>query len=731
MLWSDEFDSNDKDDPNVDVWSYDVGGGGWGNQELQVYDSSNNVRLENGNLVIRVEQNEQGTFTSGRIQTLNKLEFQYARIEARIKIPNPSNGLWPCLWMLGADFNEVGWPLSGSMTLMQMGSAEALSNGQGASQVGSALHWEQNGGPAMDANSIDTGTDLSADYHTYIMDWTPESITTYVDGTLILSKDISSDECSSCDEFHKPYFFIANIAVGGSYMNIFDASDVTATLPAEMWIDYLRIYDNGSTQVTGTALTNPPSTAPPTDSPTVLPTTEAPVQMTMSPTTAEATPAPSSPPSTSIPAAPESTTASPTSTTADEATTSPSLSSTELTDPTDGEPPTVAPTSDQPIQNAKASGIVMVLTDVQPLDDKAQAIWTEVTAVHLANEVMNSIGSALVKVDVSLISQNPPYTENASRFLLRRLQQQQEVVFDATYAIQSPKEVQVEPFVTGAFVSNYKKALYLEKLKQMGGPAYFQNASYVSVDPTFTVSSAKGVDAGNDGNNATNIGLIVGSATAGLVVLIMCLALYARRRKNRSSRAAQTPRSSNTHSTWHRKSGKNVAVDTSAYGTIEEESLYTSHPKHKVAPNDNASSSLASSYPPDDDESRSALSSTLSSDYNYRDAFKNISKSVVSGTQDSNTTSQESHTVCQEFTVKAPKGKLGLVLEASHGGVPTVREIKPTSPLHGQVQVGDRLHSVDGRDVTMVMSETISRIIASKQDCETRIFVFARPQRKQ
>jgi C-terminal processing protease CtpA/Prc len=209
-----------------------------------------------------------------------------------------------------------------------------------------------------------------------------------------------------------------------------------------------------------------------------------------------------------------------------------------------------------------------------------------------------------------------------------------------------------------------------------------------------------------------------------------------------------------------------AALENSAYGTIDDESMYTSHPQHRVPPSATrestyfagavSSSFTRNSNNEEDGASSSAKSSTLDSAYNYNDAYKNISKSVVSGTLGSgSTTKEEQETVCDEFTgkhsaihmpyfasarvdfssslsfsttVEAPKGKLGLILETSDEGCPVVQEIKPTSPLNGCVQVGDRLHSVDGRDVTMVMSATVSRVIASKQNSKVRKFVFARPQ---
>jgi beta-glucanase (GH16 family) len=123
LLWSDEFrDSGDGPDPAI--WSYDVGGGGWSNGELQVY-SQENVRVEDGKLVIAVTADEGSlwsgrTFYSGRIRSNEKLEFQYGTVEAKIKVPDVGNGLSPALWMLGTTFPDVAWPMSGEIDIMQL-----------------------------------------------------------------------------------------------------------------------------------------------------------------------------------------------------------------------------------------------------------------------------------------------------------------------------------------------------------------------------------------------------------------------------------------------------------------------------------------------------------------------------------------------------------------------------------------------------------------------------------
>ena len=129
QIWSEEF--NDGTVPDPAVWSYDLGNWGWGNQELQNYtDSTDNVRVEGGNLVITARQETNGELTSGRIRTQDKVMFQYGTVEARIKVPDLANGLWPAFWTLGNNFSTVGWPHCGEIDVLEMGSGAAISSGQ-------------------------------------------------------------------------------------------------------------------------------------------------------------------------------------------------------------------------------------------------------------------------------------------------------------------------------------------------------------------------------------------------------------------------------------------------------------------------------------------------------------------------------------------------------------------------------------------------------------------------
>ena len=261
LVWSEEF--NKGTIPDSTVWSYDLGASGWGNRELQEYtDKPENVRIEDGNLVITVREMSDGgagrNFTSARIRTQDKLTFKYGTIEARIKIPDLANGLWPAFWTLGNNFSEVGWPYCGELDIMEMGNSSAIAAGVINRRVGSAAHWDNAGDWASYGRSFDTAADLDDGFHIFSMEWTPTRVTTYIDGQLIWSFNIPIDACADCSEFHQPHFVILNMAVGGNYTGLLTSSQISAAMPAEMFIDYVRIYDNGFTELGGSSITADP-----------------------------------------------------------------------------------------------------------------------------------------------------------------------------------------------------------------------------------------------------------------------------------------------------------------------------------------------------------------------------------------------------------------------------------------------------------------------------------------
>ncbi len=260
LVWSDEFDTGASLDTNA--WSYDLGDSGWGNRELQNYTNDpENVRLEDGNLVINIRSTGEGAsrqFTSARVRTQDKLTFKYGRIEARIKMPDLADGLWPAFWTLGNNFSEVGWPFCGELDIVEMGSGAAMSAGLVNKRVGSTAHWDNDGQYASYGRFLDTGIEINDEYHIFSMDWTPQTVTTYIDGQQVWTMRIQQDQCASCSEFHLPHFVILNVAVGGNYTGRLNPEQITAVTPARMLVDYVRIYDNGFTQLGGSSIPEEP-----------------------------------------------------------------------------------------------------------------------------------------------------------------------------------------------------------------------------------------------------------------------------------------------------------------------------------------------------------------------------------------------------------------------------------------------------------------------------------------
>ena len=257
LVWSDEFDGVGAPDSNY--WSYDLGAGGWGNSELQEYtDDPSNVRMENGELLIQVREaalrGKRKKFTSARIKTEDKLTVKYGTLEARIKMPDVADGLWPAFWTLGNNFSSVGWPDCGELDVVEMGSADAISEGVVRRRISSTAHWENEGSYASYGLSYDADVDLNADYHLYRMDWTPDEVSTYIDGNWVWTIDIRPESCTDCTEFHQPHFMILNLAVGGTFPGLFRTSDISAPVPATYAIDYVRVYGNEFTQLGGSSI---------------------------------------------------------------------------------------------------------------------------------------------------------------------------------------------------------------------------------------------------------------------------------------------------------------------------------------------------------------------------------------------------------------------------------------------------------------------------------------------
>ena len=229
LVWSDEFNGTSVNTAN---WTFEVGGGGWGNNELQYYTNGNNASIQNGALVIEARRENVGgnAYTSSRMITRGKREFRYGRIEARIAVPL-GQGIWPAFWMLGANFGSVGWPASGEI--------DVLEHVNTSNTVYGTIHWDA-GGYATYGGSTNT---TPANYHVYAIEWTASYIRWFVDGVQYHEANILNN-INSTEEFHRPFFLLLNVAVGGNWPGPPNAS---TPFPARMLVDYVRVYQQGAT----------------------------------------------------------------------------------------------------------------------------------------------------------------------------------------------------------------------------------------------------------------------------------------------------------------------------------------------------------------------------------------------------------------------------------------------------------------------------------------------------
>lgn len=260
LIWSDEFDGAAGSAPDASKWKNDVGGQGWGNDELQYYtDGAANTFLDGqGHLVIEGRrENPAGyqchygtcTYTSGRLISAGRFSHTYGRYEARMKVP-AGTGTWPAFWMLGDDIAAHPWPASGEIDVMEH-----------VGQEPGTLHGSAHGPEYSGTRSVTRPYTLPGDgalsdgFHTYAVDWGPDTISWSVDG-----RTYGRMERSELGDkpwvFDKPYFLLLNLAIGGVWPGPPDAS---TAFPLRLEVDYVRVYDRpGASSAAATASTQLP-----------------------------------------------------------------------------------------------------------------------------------------------------------------------------------------------------------------------------------------------------------------------------------------------------------------------------------------------------------------------------------------------------------------------------------------------------------------------------------------
>ncbi len=225
LVWSDEFDVPGA--PNTAKWGYDLGAGGWGNNEAENYTNQlDNAFVSDGTLkiVLKKENFSGSAYTSARLLSKGKYSFKYGKIEVRAKLP-AGGGTWPAIWMLGDNISTVGWPACGEVDIMEH-------VGNQLNKIYATLHHPGHSGGNGDGNTVMVPT-ATTDFHKYTCDWNSSSIKFLVD-------DVPFYTFANTGSlpFNQNFFIILNVAMGGNFGGTIDPAVTSAT----MEIDYVRVY---------------------------------------------------------------------------------------------------------------------------------------------------------------------------------------------------------------------------------------------------------------------------------------------------------------------------------------------------------------------------------------------------------------------------------------------------------------------------------------------------------
>lgn len=224
LLWQDEFNGNSINQNN---WTHEVGDE-WFNNELQAYsDAPEYSSVADGKLTITARDNL-GKYTSARMITQDKVEFLHGRVDIRARLPK-GQGIWPALWMLGENINEIGWPACGEIDIMEL-------VGHEPHIIHGTAHYDNNGHQYKGRGiALDQG-DFSDKFHVFSIIWERDYITWLLDGKPYLTQ---TESVIQGFPFNNPHFFIFNVAVGGDWPG---NPDGTTVFPQSMEVDYIRVF---------------------------------------------------------------------------------------------------------------------------------------------------------------------------------------------------------------------------------------------------------------------------------------------------------------------------------------------------------------------------------------------------------------------------------------------------------------------------------------------------------
>lgn len=245
LVWEDNFEGTAL---NRNDWNVELHEPGWVNNELQRYvDSTENIYVEDGNLVIQAVKTDNGdgtaSYTSGRVNTQNKHDFKYGKFEARLKVPS-GKGFLPAFWMMPTDESFYGqWPKCGEIDIMEvLGSETATSHG--------TLHFGEPHTQSQGGYTLEEG-DFSSEFHVFSCEWEPGEIRFYVDGELFhtendwFTKKEGFGEVAYPAPYDQPFYMILNLAVGGDWPGNPDETTEFGD-NAQLVVDYVKVYQKDS-----------------------------------------------------------------------------------------------------------------------------------------------------------------------------------------------------------------------------------------------------------------------------------------------------------------------------------------------------------------------------------------------------------------------------------------------------------------------------------------------------
>ncbi len=233
LTWSEEFDGSTI---NQNVWTFETGGGGWGNAELENYSAkTQNAFQSKGNLIIEARRENGNSYSSARMITKNKKVFNSSntsRIDIRAKIP-VGKGIWPAIWMLGNNIDQVSWPACGEIDIMEiLGNEPNKLYGTFHFGANSTLHVSKGTSYVLSSGSFDQ------QFHVYSLVWMKDQAQILIDDIPYFTLTTAMT-AGNAYPFNSDFFFILNVAVGGNWPG---SPDATTVFPQRLVVDYIRVF---------------------------------------------------------------------------------------------------------------------------------------------------------------------------------------------------------------------------------------------------------------------------------------------------------------------------------------------------------------------------------------------------------------------------------------------------------------------------------------------------------